>query len=84
MGASERGQTIRQSFPYINGVMSAASDFGKTKIASGIGGVTKQIFTGIIGPNGIDVAKLAGGLKTSVGLRSLYLERCPEMPQKLA
>ena len=63
MGASERGQTIRQSFPYINGVMSAASDFGKTKIASGIGGVTKQIFTGIIGPNGIDVAKLAGGLK---------------------
>ena len=27
MGASERGQTIRESFPYINGVMSAASDF---------------------------------------------------------
>lgn len=67
MGASERGQTIRQSFPYINGVMSAASDFGKTKIASGIGGVTKQIFTGIIGPNGIDVAKLAGGLKNFGG-----------------
>ena len=63
LGATENGQTVLQKFPYLNGVVSAASDFGKTKIASGVGGVAKQIFTGIIGPNGIDVAKLAGGLK---------------------
>lgn len=73
MGASERGQTI----PYINGVMSAASDFGKTKIASGIGGVTKQIFTGIIGPNGIDVAKLAGGLKNFGGATAAVFGAMP-------
>lgn len=77
MGASERGQTIRQSFPYINGIMSAASDFGKTKIASGIGGVTKQIFTGIIGPNGIDVAKLAGGLKNFGGATAAVFGAMP-------
>ena len=77
MGASERGQTIRQSFPYINGVMSAASDFGKTKIASGIGCVTKQIFTGIIGPNGIDVAKLAGGLKNFGGATAAVFGAMP-------
>ena len=77
MGASERGKTIRQSFPYINGVMSAASDFGKTKIASGIGGVTKQIFTGIIGPNGIDVAKLAGGLKNFGGATAAVFGAMP-------
>ena len=77
MGATERGQTIRQSFPYINGVMSAASDFGKTKIASGIGGVTKQIFTGIIGPNGIDVAKLAGGLKNFGGATAAVFGAMP-------
>lgn len=77
MGASERGQTIRQSFPYINGVMSAASDFGKTKIASSIGGVTKQIFTGIIGPNGIDVAKLAGGLKNFGGATAAVFGAMP-------
>ena len=77
MGASERGQTIRQSFPYINGVMSAASDFGKTKIASGIGGVTKQIFTGIIGPNGIDAAKLAGGLKNFGGATAAVFGAMP-------
>ncbi|UVY24233.1 MAG: minor tail protein [Bacteriophage sp.] len=77
MGASERGQTIRQSFPYINSVMSAASDFGKTKIASGIGGVTKQIFTGIIGPNGIDVAKLAGGLKNFGGATAAVFGAMP-------
>ena len=77
MGASERGQTIRQSFPYINGVTSAASDFGKTKIASGIGGVTKQIFTGIIGPNGIDVAKLAGGLKNFGGATAAVFGAMP-------
>lgn len=77
MGASERGQTIRQSFPYINGVMSAASDFGKTKIASGIGGVTKQIFTEIIGPNGIDVAKLAGGLKNFGGATAAVFGAMP-------
>ena len=77
MGASERGQTIRQSFPYINGVMSAASDFGKTKIASGIGSVTKQIFTGIIGPNGIDVAKLAGGLKNFGGATAAVFGAMP-------
>ena len=77
MGASERGQTIRQSFPYINGVMSAASDFGKTKIASGIGGVTKQIFTGIISPNGIDVAKLAGGLKNFGGATAAVFGAMP-------
>ena len=77
MGASERGQTIRQSFPYIKGVMSAASDFGKTKIASGIGGVTKQIFTGIIGPNGIDVAKLAGGLKNFGGATAAVFGAMP-------
>ena len=77
MGASEREQTIRQSFPYINGVMSAASDFGKTKIASGIGGVTKQIFTGIIGPNGIDVAKLAGGLKNFGGATAAVFGAMP-------
>ena len=77
MGASERGQTIRQSFPYINGVMSAASDFGKAKIASGIGGVTKQIFTGIIGPNGIDVAKLAGGLKNFGGATAAVFGAMP-------
>ena len=77
MGASERGQTIRQSFPYINGVMSAASDFGKTKIASGIGGVTKQIFTGIIGPNGIDVPKLAGGLKNFGGATAAVFGAMP-------
>jgi TP901 family phage tail tape measure protein len=77
MGASERGQTIRESFPYINGVMSAASDFGKTKIASGIGGVTKQIFTGIIGPNGIDVAKLAGGLKNFGGATAAIFGAMP-------
>jgi TP901 family phage tail tape measure protein len=77
MGASERGQTIRQSFPYINGVMSAASDFGKTKIASGIGGVTKQIITGIIGPNGIDVAKLAGGLKNFGGATAAVFGAMP-------
>lgn len=77
MGASERGQTIRQSFPYINGVMSAASDFGKTKIASGIGGVTKQIFTGIIGPNGIDVAKLAGELKNFGGATAAVFGAMP-------
>ena len=77
MGASERGQTIRQSFPYINDVMSAASDFGKTKIASGIGGVTKQIFTGIIGPNGIDVAKLAGGLKNFGGATAAVFGAMP-------
>lgn len=77
MGASERGQTIRQSFPYINGVMSAASDLGKTKIASGIGGVTKQIFTGIIGPNGIDVAKLAGGLKNFGGATAAVFGAMP-------
>ena len=77
MGASERGQTIRQSFPYINGVMSAASDFGKTKIASGIGGVTNQIFTGIIGPNGIDVAKLAGGLKNFGGATAAVFGAMP-------
>ena len=77
MGASERGQTIRQSFPYIIGVMSAASDFGKTKIASGIGGVTKQIFTGIIGPNGIDVAKLAGGLKNFGGATAAVFGAMP-------
>lgn len=77
MGASERGQTIRQSFPYINGVMSAASDFGRTKIASGIGGVTKQIFTGIIGPNGIDVAKLAGGLKNFGGATAAVFGAMP-------
>lgn len=77
MGASERGQTIRQSFPYINGVMSAASDFGKTKIAAGIGGVTKQIFTGIIGPNGIDVAKLAGGLKNFGGATAAVFGAMP-------
>ena len=77
MGASERGQTIRQSFPYINGVMSAASDFGKTKIASGIGGVTKQIFTGIIGPNGIDMAKLAGGLKNFGGATAAVFGAMP-------
>ena len=77
MGASERGQTIRQSFPYINGVMSAASDFRKTKIASGIGGVTKQIFTGIIGPNGIDVAKLAGGLKNFGGATAAVFGAMP-------
>ena len=77
MGAAERGQTIRQSFPYINGVMSAASDFGKTKIASGIGGVTKQIFTGIIGPNGIDVAKLAGGLKNFGGATAAVFGAMP-------
>ena len=77
MGATERGQTIRQSFPYINGVMSAASDFGKTKIASGIGGVAKQIFTGIIGPNGIDVAKLAGGLKNFGGATAAVFGAMP-------
>ena len=77
MGASERGQTIRQSFHYINGVMSAASDFGKTKIASGIGGVTKQIFTGIIGPNGIDVAKLAGGIKNFGGATAAVFGAMP-------
>lgn len=77
MGASERGQTIRESFPYINGVMSAASDFGKTKIASGISGVTKQIFTGIIGPNGIDVAKLAGGLKNFGGATAAVFGAMP-------
>lgn len=77
MDASERGQTIRESFPYINGVMSAASDFGKTKIASGIGGVTKQIFTGIIGPNGIDVAKLAGGLKNFGGATAAVFGAMP-------
>lgn len=77
MGASERGQTIRESFPYINGVMSAASDFGKTKIASGIGGVTKQIFTGIIGPNGIDVAKLVGGLKNFGGATAAVFGAMP-------
>lgn len=77
MGASERGQTIRESFPYINSVMSAASDFGKTKIASGIGGVTKQIFTGIIGPNGIDVAKLAGGLKNFGGATAAVFGAMP-------
>ena len=77
VGASERGQTIRQSFPYINGVMSATSDFGKTKIASGIGGVTKQIFTGIIGPNGIDVAKLAGGLKNFGGATAAVFGAMP-------
>ena len=77
MGATERGQTIRQSFPYINGVMPAASDFGKTKIASGIGGVAKQIFTGIIGPNGIDVAKLAGGLKNFGGATAAVFGAMP-------
>ena len=77
MGASERGQTIRQSFPALNRIVVAASDFGKTKIASGIGGVTKQIFTGIIGPNGIDVAKLAGGLKNFGGATAAVFGAMP-------
>lgn len=77
LGATENGQTVLQKFPYLNGVVSAASDFGKTKIASGVGGVTKQIFTGIIGPNGIDVAKLAGGLKNFGGATASVLGAIP-------
>lgn len=77
LGATENGQTVLQKFPYLNGVVSAASDFGKTKIASGVGGVTKQIFTGIIGPNGIDVAKLAGGLKSFGGATASVLGAIP-------
>lgn len=77
LGATENGQTVLQKFPYLNGVVSAASDFGKTKIASGVGGVAKQIFTGIIGPNGIDVAKLAGGLKSFGGATASVLGAIP-------
>ena len=77
LGATENGQTVLQKFPYLNGVMSAASDFGKTKIASGVGGVAKQIFTGIIGPNGIDVAKLVGGLKNFGGATASVLGAIP-------
>lgn len=77
LGATENGQTVLQKFPYLNGVVSAASDFGKTKIASGVGGVAKQIFTGIIGPNGIDVAKLAGGLKNFGGATASVLGAIP-------
>lgn len=77
LGATENGQTVLQKLPYLNGVVSAASDFGKTKIASGVGGVAKQIFTGIIGPNGIDVAKLAGGLKNFGGATASVLGAIP-------
>lgn len=77
LGATENGQTVLQKFPYLDGVVSAASDFGKTKIASGVGGVAKQIFTGIIGPNGIDVAKLAGGLKNFGGATASVLGAIP-------
>lgn len=77
LGVTENGQTVLQKFPYLNGVVSAASDFGKTKIASGVGGVAKQIFTGIIGPNGIDVAKLAGGLKSFGGATASVLGAIP-------
>lgn len=77
LGATENGQTVLQKFPYLNGVVSAASDFGKTKIASGVGGVAKQIFTGIIGPNGIDVAKLVGGLKNFGGATASVLGAIP-------
>ena len=46
MGASERGQTIRQSFPALNRIAVAASDVGKTQIGTTItnlpGTIAKQ------------------------------------------
>ena len=46
MGASERGQTIRQSFPALNRIAVAAGDVGKTRIGTAVtnlpGTITKQ------------------------------------------
>ena len=46
MGASERGQTIRQSFPALNRIAVAASDVGKTRIGTAVtnlpGTIAKQ------------------------------------------
>ena len=46
MGASERGQTIRQSFPALNQIAVAAGDVGKTRIGTAVtnlpGTIAKQ------------------------------------------
>lgn len=46
MGASERGQTIRQSFPALNRIVVAAGDVGKTRIGTAVtnlpGTIAKQ------------------------------------------
>ena len=46
MGASERGQTIRQSFPALNRIAVAAGDVGKTRIGTAVtnlpGTIAKQ------------------------------------------
>jgi TP901 family phage tail tape measure protein len=46
MGASERGQTIRQSFPTLNRIAVAAGDVGKTRIGTAVtnlpGTIAKQ------------------------------------------
>ena len=46
MGASERGQTIRQSFPALNRIAVAAGDVGKTRIGAAVtnlpGTIAKQ------------------------------------------
>ena len=57
MGASERGQTIRQSFPALNRIAVAAGDVGKTRIGTAVtnlpGTIAKQ---GVGFLNGLNIA----------------------------
>ena len=49
MGASERGQTIRQSFPALNRIAVAAGDVGKTRIGTAVTNLPGTIATQGVG-----------------------------------
>lgn len=65
---------------YVTGVGSAISALGNTAIGSGFvkaGGVAKQILSGIVGPQGINIPGIFGGLKSFGGAAATVLKGLP-------
>ena len=89
LSASDRGVTIRESFPKLNRIAVAASELGNTQlvtgaknlwgraktmseglpknpirsIVGGVGSTAKEMLTGIVGPNGMDLGGAWNGIK---------------------
>lgn len=59
LGATESGQTALQKFPYLNGIVSAANDVGKTKIGAGLWGGISNTVKGTISATGNEKGILA-------------------------
>ena len=59
LGATESSQTALQKFPYLNGIVSAANDVGKTKIGAGLWGGISNTVKGTISATGNEKGILA-------------------------